>query len=96
MKLLLTKKLNAHDLVRVMLLDRFMFLMKYIIFLERAKRLSVVQDTVDQDVDAASIDEPNAKFIKIEKLLNANLSEIEMDSIIHGENTTTGISGADC
>lgn len=96
MKLLLTKKLNAHDLVRVMLLDRFMFLMKYIFFLERAKRLSVVQDTVDQDVDAASIDEPNAKFIKIEKLLNANLSEIEMDSIIHGENTTTGISGADC
>lgn len=96
MKLLLTKKLNAHDLVRVMLLDRFMFLMKYIFFLERAKRLSVVQDTVDQDVDAASIDEPNAKFIKIEKLLNANLSEIEMDSIIHGENTNTGISGADC
>lgn len=96
MKLLLTKKLNAHDLVRVILLDRFMFLMKYIFFLERAKRLSVVQDTVDQDVDAASIDEPNAKFIKIEKLLNANLSEIEMDSIIHGENTTTGISGADC
>lgn len=96
MKLLLTKKLNAHDLVRVMLLDRFMFLMKYIFFLERAKRLSVVQDTVDHDVDAASIDEPNAKFIKIEKLLNANLSEIEMDSIIHGENTTTGISGADC
>lgn len=96
MKLLLTKRLNAHDLVRVMLLDRFMFLMKYIFFLERAKRLSVVQDTVDQDVDAASIDEPNAKFIKIEKLLNANLSEIEMDSIIHGENTTTGISGADC
>lgn len=96
MKLLLTKRLNAHDLVRVKLVDRFMFLMKYIFFLERAKRLSVVQDTVDQDVDAASIDEPNAKFIKIEKLLNANLSEIEMDSIIHGENTTTGISGADC
>lgn len=79
-----------------MLVDRFMFLMKYIFFLERAKRISVVQDTVDQDIDAASIDEPNAKFIKIEKLLNANLSEIEMDSIIHGENTTTGISGADC
>lgn len=74
----------------------FMFLMKYLFFLERAKRFSVVQDIVDHDVDAASIDEPNAKFIKIEKLLTANLSEIEMDSIIHGENTITGISGADC
>ncbi|KAH8406732.1 hypothetical protein KR222_008167 [Zaprionus bogoriensis] len=64
---------------------------------ERNKRaFSARQQTLDQDVDAASIDEPNAKFIKIEKLLNPNLSEIEMDSIIHGENTTTGISGADC
>lgn len=73
------------------------FLTYYFLFLERAQRcFSEVQDTVDHDVDAASIDEPNAKFIKIEKLLTANLSEIEMDSIIHGENTTTGISGADC
>ncbi|KRG01351.1 anoctamin-1 isoform X2 [Drosophila mojavensis] len=64
---------------------------------ERAKRnYSLARAASVQEVDAASIDEPNSKFIQIEKLLNANLSQIEMDSIIHGENTTTGISGADC
>ncbi|XP_023177953.2 anoctamin-1 isoform X2 [Drosophila hydei] len=64
---------------------------------ERAKRnYSLARTTSVQDVDAASVDEPNSKFIKIEKLLTANLSQIEMDSIIHGDNTTTGISGADC
>lgn len=67
------------------------------LILERAKRnYSLARGASVQEVDAASIDEPNAKFIQIEKLLNANLSQIEMDSIIHGENTTTGISGADC
>ncbi|XP_017084984.2 anoctamin-1 isoform X2 [Drosophila eugracilis] len=64
---------------------------------ERAKRSSsVLQTPVDQDMDAASIQEPNAKFINIEKLLTENLTQIEMDAIIHGENPTTGISGADC
>ncbi|XP_017969038.1 anoctamin-1 isoform X2 [Drosophila navojoa] len=64
---------------------------------ERAKRnYSLARAASVQDMDAASVDEPNSKFIQIEKLLNANLSQIEMDSIIHGENTTTGISGADC
>ncbi|XP_017060819.1 anoctamin-1 isoform X2 [Drosophila ficusphila] len=64
---------------------------------ERAKRCSsVLQTPVDQDMDAASIQEPNAKFINIEKLLTENLTQIEMDAIIHGENQTTGISGADC
>ncbi|XP_030556231.1 anoctamin-1 isoform X2 [Drosophila novamexicana] len=64
---------------------------------ERAKRnYSVVQNPSEQDVDAASVDEPNTKFIQIEKLLTANLSQIEMDSILHRENSTTGISGADC
>ncbi|KAH8256409.1 hypothetical protein KR032_006344 [Drosophila birchii] len=64
---------------------------------ERAKRSSsVLQTPVDQDLDAASIQEPNAKFINIEKLLTENLTQIEMDAIIHGENPTTGISGADC
>ncbi|XP_034487339.1 anoctamin-1 isoform X2 [Drosophila innubila] len=64
---------------------------------ERAKRShSVMRDPSEQEVDAASVDEPNAKFIKIEKLLNPHLSEIEMDSIIHAENPITGISGADC
>ncbi|XP_039491220.1 anoctamin-1 isoform X3 [Drosophila santomea] len=64
---------------------------------ERAKRSSsVLQTQVDQDMDAASIQEPNAKFINIEKLLNENLTQIEMDAIIHGENAITGISGADC
>ncbi|KMZ02607.1 anoctamin-1 isoform X2 [Drosophila simulans] len=64
---------------------------------ERAKRCSsVLQTPVDQDMDAASIQEPNAKFINIEKLLTENLTQIEMDAIIHGENPITGISGADC
>lgn len=64
---------------------------------ERAKRSHLVmRDPSEQEVDAASVDEPNAKFIKIEKLLNPHLSEIEMDSIIHAENPITGISGADC
>ncbi|KAH8326175.1 hypothetical protein KR067_002897 [Drosophila pandora] len=64
---------------------------------ERAKRSSsVLQTPVDQDLDAASIQEPNAKFINIEKLLTENLTQIEMDAIIHGENKTTGIAGADC
>ncbi|KAH8344426.1 hypothetical protein KR084_011364 [Drosophila pseudotakahashii] len=64
---------------------------------ERAKRSSsVLQTPVDQDLDAASIQEPNAKFLNIEKLLTENLTQIEMDAIIHGENPITGISGADC
>ncbi|KAH8318896.1 hypothetical protein KR074_011515 [Drosophila pseudoananassae] len=64
---------------------------------ERAKRSSsVLRTPVDQDLDAASIQEPNAKFINIEKLLTENLTQIEMDAIIHGENKTTGIAGADC
>lgn len=68
-----------------------------LLFSERAKRSSsVLQTPVDQDVDAASIQEPNAKFINIEKLLTENLTQIEMDAIIHGENPITGIAGADC
>ncbi|XP_065722822.2 anoctamin-1 isoform X2 [Drosophila suzukii] len=64
---------------------------------ERAKRSSsVLQTPVDPDMDAASIQEPNAKFINIEKLLTENLTQVEMDAIIHGENPITGISGADC
>lgn len=64
---------------------------------ERAKRThSVMRDPSEQEVDAASVDEPNTKFIKIEKLLNENLSGIELDSIIHGADPITGISGADC
>ncbi|XP_060647312.1 anoctamin-1 isoform X2 [Drosophila nasuta] len=63
---------------------------------ERAKRSYSMRDPSENEVDAASVDEPNAKFLKIERLMNPNLSEIEMDSIIHGENKTTGISGADC
>ncbi|ALC47465.1 CG16718 [Drosophila busckii] len=57
---------------------------------------SMAHNHSQQDLDAASVDEPNTKFIKIEKLLNANLSQIEMDSVIHGENTNTGLSGASC
>uniref|UniRef100_A0A6P4EU05 Anoctamin n=2 Tax=Drosophila rhopaloa TaxID=1041015 RepID=A0A6P4EU05_DRORH len=64
---------------------------------ERAKRTSsVLQTPVDQDMDAALIQEPNTKFINLEKLLTENLTQIEMDVIIHGENPITGISGADC
>ncbi|XP_023034609.1 anoctamin-1 isoform X1 [Drosophila willistoni] len=65
---------------------------------ERFKRSSsVLPSHRDQDtMDAASVHEPNAKFINIEKLLSADLTQIEMDTIIHGENTNTGISGADC
>ncbi|KAH8278722.1 hypothetical protein KR018_007662 [Drosophila ironensis] len=64
---------------------------------ERAKRSSsVLQTPADLEMDAASIQEPNAKFINIEKLLTENLTQSEMDAIIHGENTTTGIAGADC
>ncbi|KAM8704225.1 hypothetical protein ACLKA7_008772 [Drosophila subpalustris] len=62
---------------------------------ERAKRNSVMRDPSELEVDAASVDEPNAKFIRIEKLLNPNLSEIEMDTIIHAENPNVGISGVD-
>ncbi|XP_016961112.1 anoctamin-1 isoform X2 [Drosophila biarmipes] len=64
---------------------------------ERAQRnSSVLQTPVDPEMDAASVQEPNAKFINIEKLLTENLTQIEMDAIIHGENPITGISGADC
>ncbi|EDV98603.1 anoctamin-1 isoform X2 [Drosophila grimshawi] len=61
---------------------------------ERSRRMSMSRNPSVDDVDAASVTEPNLKLIQMEKLLTAN--EIEMDSIIHGENSTTGISGADC
>ncbi|XP_030373607.1 anoctamin-1 isoform X2 [Scaptodrosophila lebanonensis] len=64
---------------------------------ERAKRSnSMLQNRSTDDLDMAAVQEPNAQFIKIEKLLNANLSQIEMDTIIHGDNKITGIAGADC
>ncbi|XP_015038405.1 anoctamin-1 isoform X1 [Drosophila pseudoobscura] len=62
---------------------------------ERAKRSSsVLQTSPDQEVDASSIQEPNAKFISIEKLLSENLTQVELDAIIHLSDPLTGIAGA--
>ncbi|EDW38547.1 GL11957 [Drosophila persimilis] len=62
---------------------------------ERAKRSSsVLQPSPDQEVDASSIQEPNAKFISIEKLLSENLTQVELDAIIHLSDPLTGIAGA--
>lgn len=59
---------------------------------ERAKRSSSVRL---QDSENATPD-PNDRFIRIEQLLSNNLSQSQMDLIIHGENADTGIQGESC
>lgn len=59
---------------------------------ERAKRSSSVhlQDSKSVTPDT------NERFIRIEQLLCNDLSQSQMDLIIHGENADTGIQGESC
>ncbi|XP_013110531.1 anoctamin-5 isoform X2 [Stomoxys calcitrans] len=55
---------------------------------ERAKRSSSVRLA-----DTDQTDDPNDSFIRIEQLLSKDLSQSQMDLIIHGSNAETGIHG---
>ncbi|KAL9888568.1 anoctamin 1 isoform 2-T2 [Glossina fuscipes fuscipes] len=57
---------------------------------ERAKHSSSLRL---QDTSASVTPDANDRFIRIEKLLCSDLSQSQMDLIIHGENAATGIQG---
>uniref|UniRef100_A0A1A9X1M3 Anoctamin n=1 Tax=Glossina brevipalpis TaxID=37001 RepID=A0A1A9X1M3_9MUSC len=57
---------------------------------ERAKHSSSLRL---QDTSASVTPDANDRFIRIEKLLCSDLSQSQMDLIIHGDNADTGIQG---
>ncbi|XP_023303991.2 anoctamin-1 isoform X3 [Lucilia cuprina] len=60
---------------------------------ERAKRSSSVRL---RDSESNTPDNANDRFIRIEQLLACDLSQSQMDLIIHGDNADTGIQGENC
>lgn len=95
MKLLSNKKPEELNLVSANLtfLEGVVFVVMYIVYsVERAKRSSSMRL---QDSESATPD-ANERFIRIEQLLCKDLSQSQMDLIIHGENAETGIQGQTC